>query len=65
MKNEEVDTRPFFYPISQFPMFTEQDTPVAHHVAEQGINLPSGLMLTKKQVDFVCSKVKKVLKTML
>lgn len=62
LREEGVDTRPFFYPISMFPMYKEQNTPVAHHAGLNGINLPSGLNLTLKQVDFVCKKVKKILR---
>lgn len=62
LKDEGIDTRPFFYPISMFPMYKEQNTPVAHHVGLNGINLPSGLNLTLNQVDFVCRKVRKILK---
>lgn len=57
-----VDTRPFFYPISMFPMYEEQDTPVAHHIGLNGINLPSGLSLTEEIVDYVSASVRKVLK---
>lgn len=62
MKNEGVDTRPFFYPISMFPMYEEQKTPIAHRVGLNGVNLPSGVNLTEETVDFVCKKVRKVLK---
>lgn len=62
LKEEGVDSRPFFYPISMFPMYKEQDTPVAHHIGLQGINLPSGLKLTKGDVNYVCEKIRKILK---
>lgn len=48
-----IDSRPIFYPVSMFPMYDEQNTPVAHHIGLNGINLPSGLSLTKQQVDYV------------
>ncbi len=60
-KKYNVDSRPFFYPISMFPMYEEQDSPNAHHVGLQGINLPSGLNLTKEEVQYVAASVKKVL----
>ncbi len=62
LREAKVDTRPFFYPLSMFPMWKEHDTPAAHHVGTQGINLPSGVMLTEEQVDYVCSQIKKLLK---
>lgn len=62
LKAKKIDSRPFFYPISMFPMYKEQNTPVAHHIGLQGINLPSGLGLTEDVVDYVANEVKKILK---
>ena len=61
LKQRLVDTRPFFYPISMFPMYKEANTPIAHHVALNGINLPSGLNLTEKEVDYVARMVRDIL----
>lgn len=62
MKKRLVDTRPFFYPISMFPMYKEAKTPVAHKTALNGINLPSGLLLQEKEIDYICRMLKEVLK---
>ncbi len=62
LKKRMVDSRPFFWPISMFPLYKEQKTPVAHHLAFNGINLPSGLNLTEKEVDYVARQVKEILK---
>jgi perosamine synthetase len=61
LKERLVDSRPFFYPISMFPMYKEQDTPNAHHIGLHGINLPSGVMLTEEEVDYVAKQVREVL----
>jgi perosamine synthetase len=61
MKKRLVDTRPFFYPISMFPLYKEANTPVAHKIALNGINLPSGLNLTEKEIDYVCRTLKDIL----
>lgn len=61
LKKKGIDTRPFFYPISMFPMYRDADTPVAHKICLQGVNLPSGLQLTKKEVDYVCDCILKIL----
>jgi perosamine synthetase len=61
LRKNRVDSRPFFYPISMFPMYKEQKTPVAHYVALHGVNLPSGLMLTKNQINYICSCIKDIL----
>lgn len=62
LKENLIDTRPFFYPISMFPMFKEANTPVAHHVGLNGINLPSGLNLTEEEIDYISSQVISILK---
>jgi|SRR6185369_1365661 len=62
LKKELIDTRPFFYPLSMFPMWKEQKTPNAHHVGLNGINLPSGVNITEEQVNYIAQKVKAILK---
>ena len=36
LKKRLIDTRPFFYPVSMFPMYEEQKTPVAHYIGLNG-----------------------------
>lgn len=54
LKNEGIDTRPFFFPISTFPMYREAKTPNAHRVGFNGINLPSGIQRTEKEIEKIC-----------
>lgn len=66
LKMQNVDTRPFFYPISMFPMYNgklyrHHGNPVSYWVGLNGINLPSGVMLRKEEVDYVSSKVIEIL----
>jgi perosamine synthetase len=58
-----IDTRPFFYPISALPMYHrgEVTTPVSHYLGRQGINLPSGVMLTEEKVDYIATTVLELL----
>lgn len=56
-----IDTRPFFYPISMFPLYKEVNTPVTHHISLNGINLPSGLQLSKDDVTYVAKSVRDIL----
>jgi perosamine synthetase len=58
LKEANVDSRPFFYPMSVFPMFQQADTPVAAKVSKGGINLPSGHNLTREQVSFACEVIR-------
>jgi perosamine synthetase len=50
-----VDTRPFFFPVSMFPMYREAATPVSHRLSESGFNLPTFLGLGEKDVSEICS----------
>ena len=43
-----VDTRPYFYPMSDMTYFATADTPVAHEVYMRGFNLPSYIDLTAR-----------------
>lgn len=61
LRKNMIDARPFFYPVSMFPMYKNHDTPVAHHIGLNGINLPSGVNLKKEQVDYICSVLAKLL----
>lgn len=59
LKKDGIDTRPFFFPASMFPMYEDKKTPISHKVGLNGINLPSGHNLSEEQIDFICHKLKK------
>ncbi|MFA5842613.1 MAG: DegT/DnrJ/EryC1/StrS family aminotransferase [Candidatus Gracilibacteria bacterium] len=61
MKERKIDTRPFFYPLSDFPHFEKTDNPMARQVAYNGINLPCGVNLTEEKVDYVCKVLRELL----
>jgi len=50
-----IDSRPYFYPVSEMPMYAPARTPVAHAVSSIGINLPSYFDLTDAQIAFICA----------
>lgn len=56
LREHGVDTRPFFFPVSMFPMFGggKVVTPVTHALSENGFNLPTFVGMTEKEVDTVC-----------
>lgn len=59
-----IDTRPFFYPLSTFPMLKQYkrfETPVAHWLSQKAINLPSGATLTYEEVKYVCKRLAYIL----
>ncbi|MBW0161204.1 MAG: aminotransferase class I/II-fold pyridoxal phosphate-dependent enzyme [Sediminibacterium sp. Gen4] len=64
LKENNVDTRPVFPPISQYPYWPKKQDPqpVANEVGVTGINLPSGVGLTKEEVEYVCDKIIEILK---
>src|SRR3989344_50168 len=55
LREQKIDTRPFFYPISMFNLYGKRHKqhPVAYHLGLNGINLPSGVMLTEEKIDYV------------
>jgi len=69
MDEMNIDCRPFFHPLSSLPAYeqTEQSqrarlrNPVSYQISPYGINLPSGLNLTEKQVQYVCDTLKVIL----
>lgn len=58
-----IDTRPLFPPISQFPMFNNYNNPNSEFLYRRGINLPSALNLTEKDVNFVSKNIIKIVNT--
>ncbi len=61
LRERNVDSRPFFWPLSEQPMFEKANNPVAYHVSHRGISLPSGHNLTEDDVDYLCTQVKDLL----
>lgn len=66
MRERGVDTRPFFFPMSMFPMYAKaanaDSTPVAHRLSESGFNLPTFVGITRDQVSQACSVFLETLK---
>jgi perosamine synthetase len=59
LRNHGVDTRPYFYPMSEMPYIHEPaDTPVAHRLSACGFNLPTYLSLTAADLDVICDAVR-------
>jgi len=61
MNAHGVNNRPFFRPISKFPMFKPAQTPVADNISARGINLPAATRLEEDDVDFAASVVRELL----
>jgi perosamine synthetase len=63
LRESGIDSRPYFYPVSELPMYEAADTPVAHKISGRGINLPSYTDLTETDVAEICEATRQVLKT--
>lgn len=61
LRKYDIDTRPFFPPVSSFNMFDTCNNPEAIYLSNNGINLPSGHNLTHAQVVYICDTIKKIL----
>lgn len=61
LANYGIETRPFFVPIHQQPVFAKnykrEEYPNAQFLSQTGLNLPSGNTLTEDQVRYVASTI--------
>lgn len=69
MAQANIDCRPFFYPLSSLPAYNrfifkneaESGNSNAYQISPYGINLPSGLKITRDQVHKVCKTLINIL----
>ena len=63
LKLRNIDTRPVFPSISQYPVWKTERTPqpVALEIGNSSLNLPSGVCLQESEVDYVCRMIKDLL----
>ena len=59
LKDKKIDTRPVFPPISRYPIWEKpcKSQPNATLVGDNSINLPSGVCLSKYEVDYICEEI--------
>jgi perosamine synthetase len=61
-----IDTRTFFIPMHRQPalkklgLFKKEKYPVSDEISRRGLYLPSGLAITKKQIEMVCKVIKNI-----
>jgi len=61
-KTFNIDSRPFFYPLSTLPMFEKkEENPISYDIYYRGINLPSYHDLTKEDVLRIVNVIKEYL----
>jgi perosamine synthetase len=63
LKERGIDSRPYFYPLSDMPMYagSRARTPIAHTIAAQGINLPSYFDMSLADIDYICKTLTRYL----
>jgi perosamine synthetase len=64
LKERNVDTRPVFPSISQYPIWPREQTPqpTALRVGQRAMNLPSGVCLTKDDVMYVANQIRDLIR---
>jgi perosamine synthetase len=68
LREHNIDSRPFFYPLSMLPAYQSFPTATAardrnsasYAVSPYGVNLPSALSLTEEQVEIVVERLKAI-----
>ncbi len=69
LKDQGIDCRPFFYPLSSLDAYRElpaaraaaQRNPTSYRLSATGVNLPSALSLTEGQVAQVCHRLRRAI----
>ena len=64
LKEKKIETRDFFKSIADQPCFSkmikkEQKTPISNNLWENGLYLPSSYNITQKEINKICSLIKK------
>ena len=62
LREYNIDSRPYFYPISDMPMFKTARTKIAHEIYKNGIYLPIFHELKDDEIDYICETVIKLTK---
>lgn len=68
LAKKDIETRPFFVPIHQQPVFKKQGLfykekyPIAERISKMGLYLPSSPKLTLKEIEFISSTIAKSVK---
>ena len=50
MRTHDVDSRPFFYPLTMMPMYKAGANPVSYELSESGFNLPTFVGITPAEI---------------
>lgn len=55
LEENDIDTRPLFYPVTTMPPYREDKRyQIAERISARGVNLPSSPTLTREEVTYIC-----------
>ena len=61
LKENMIDSRPVFSPMSSLPMFEKRsDNPISYRIGRSSINLPSGHNLNQEEITYICDVINKL-----
>lgn len=66
LSDRKIGTRPFFYPMHQQPVFKKmglfknEKYPISEKISEYGFYIPSGIALTKEQIEITIDSIKNI-----
>ena len=67
LKDYNIATRPFFYPLSSMDCFTSIERKnnkinlIAKNISDRSVNLPCASNITSKEIKYVCESIKSIL----
>ena len=69
LKNHNIDSRPFFYPISSMPPYIKYSqgkvmdkiNPISYGISPYGISFPSAATITESDVEYICNCFKNII----
>jgi perosamine synthetase len=65
LAEDGIETRPFFHPAHELPIYegccTGQDFPVAARISRQGLNLPTSADLGDDDIAYICARLRAAL----
>ena len=62
LKENGIDSRPYFYQMSDMPMYKKVNTPITHKVYIRGINLPSYFEMADSDIEYICKIINQLIK---
>jgi perosamine synthetase len=63
LKENMIDSRPVFSPMSSLPMFVKRaENPISYRIGESAVNLPSGHNIKQQEIKYICKIINSITK---